>query len=331
MTNFLTDLWNDLRAKRLLPVAVLLLAGLVATPVVLSKDAETPAPAAPVADQGKANKPEGPAQLAQVKLGETAEGSGSSLSSFDPRNPFAPPRKAIAAARGDAAGSSVSSTAPSAGSTSVAGSSSGVGSGGPIDGGPAGIDVTPGGGISTPPSVGGYTPPSGNTGGGGGDKPKAPEYTYVVDVSFRANDRERTVKGLRKLEMLPDAEAPLLIFMGVTKQAGSAVFMVDSTLQAAGEGTCKPSVVNCASLYLGPGSEHEFTTDEGDSYTLRVDEIRRVKVGAKASASNRDKAIASAAVRRRVKARDSVPPVLAELMKVSKDEGSDSIVDGDGR
>jgi hypothetical protein len=333
MTNFLTDLWNDLRAKRLWPVAVLLLAALVATPVVLSKNAETPdpGPAVSVADQGEAKKTEGPAQLAQVKLGETAEGSGSSLSSFDPRNPFAPPRKAIAAARRSAEGSSVSSTATSAGSTSGAGSISGTGSGGPIDGGPAGIVVTPGGGISTPPSIGGYTPPSGNTGGGDSDKAKAPEYTYVVDVSFRTNDRERTVKGLRKLDMLPDAESPLLIYMGVTKNAGSAVFMVDSTLQAAGEGTCKPSAADCASLYLGAGSEHEFTTDEGDSYTLRVDEIRRVKVGAMASASKKNKAIAGAAVRRNVEARDSVPPVLAELMKVSKAEGSDSIVDRVGR
>ena len=39
----------------------------------------------------------------------------------------------------------------------------------------------------------------------------------------------------------------------------------------------------CAFLYLGAGSEHEFTNDDGDLYTLRVDEIRRVKLGASAS------------------------------------------------
>ena len=52
MTNFLQDLWNDLRVKRLWPVALVLLAALVATPVVLSKDAEAPEPAAvtPTAD-----------------------------------------------------------------------------------------------------------------------------------------------------------------------------------------------------------------------------------------------------------------------------------------
>jgi hypothetical protein len=326
MKNFLLDLWYDLREKRLWPVAALLLAALVATPVVLSKKAEEPEPApAPVASApAEAKKPEGPAALANVKLEELAKGSGSSLSSFDPRNPFAPPRKALEAARRNAEGSTATSTATSAGPGSDAGS------GGSTDGGSAGVDVTPpGSGGGTVPDVGGYTPPSGGT--GGGDEAKAPEYTYVVDVTFRANDRTRTVKGLRKLDMLPDAESPLLIFMGVTEKAGNAVFMVDSTLQAAGEGTCKPSAGECAALYLGPGSEHEFTTDEGDSYTLRVDEIRRVKVGASASASKKHKKIARAAVADAARGHVSVPPVLADLVKVSTIEGSDSITDKDRR
>jgi hypothetical protein len=320
MKTFLLDLWYDLREKRLWPVAALLLAALVATPVVLSKKAEEPepAPATAAAAPAEANKPEGPAVLANVKLEELAKGSGSSLSSFDPRNPFAPPRKALEAAARSSASSSSTATATSAGSGSA------TGSGGSTDGGSAGVDVTPGSGGGAVPDVGGYTPPSGGT--GGGDDAKAPEYTYVVDVTFRANDRVRTVKGLRKLDMLPDAESPLLIFMGVTEKAGNAVFMVDSMLDAAGEGTCKPSPAKCASLYLGPGSEHEFTTDEGDSYMLRIDEIRRVKAGAKASASR--KKIASAALRKHALARRSVPPVLADLVKVSKGESSDSISDG---
>jgi hypothetical protein len=52
MKMLLLDLWNDLRAKRLWPVAALLLAALVATPVVLSTDAEEPAPPAPPEERG---------------------------------------------------------------------------------------------------------------------------------------------------------------------------------------------------------------------------------------------------------------------------------------
>ena len=42
MKIFLLDLWNDLRDERLWPVALVLLAGLVAVPVVLAKKAEEP-------------------------------------------------------------------------------------------------------------------------------------------------------------------------------------------------------------------------------------------------------------------------------------------------
>jgi hypothetical protein len=339
MTNFLLDLWNDLRTKRLWPVALVLLAALVATPVVLSKDVEAPEPAAvtPPADAAEARKPEGPAQLAQVKLEELAEGSGSSLSSFDPRNPFAPPRKALEAARRTTDTASGPSTATS--DASGAGTGSGAGAGGPIDGGPAGVDVTPGSGGVTLPDIGGAPTPDtggGTTGGGDTNEPNATAYTYVADVTLRANDRVRTIKDLRKLDMLPDAASPLLIFVGVTEKAGNAVFMVDSTLHAAGEGSCKPSPAECATLYLGPGSEHEFTTDEGDSYMLRIDEIRRVEVKAearasKASASKNDKKIASAAVGPDAPGRRSVPPVLADLVSVSNGEGADSISDRDSR
>jgi hypothetical protein len=330
MNNFLTDLWYDLRAKRLWPVAVVLLAALVATPVVLSKKAEEPepAPAPSAAAPAEPKGPEGPAQLAQVKLEELAEGSGSSLSSFkDPSNPFAPPRKVLERVRRQAEGPSSVSTAlggdpaPSSGADGGSAGGNSLSVGGDINVGIPGEGGT-GGGVS--PDVGGGTPDPGI------DKPepKTTEYTYVVDVAFRANDRERTVKGMEKLEMLPDAAAPLLIFMGVTPKAGNAVFMVDSTLDAAGEGSCKPSPEECAYLYLGPGSEHEFTTDEGDSYTLRVDEIRRVKLGAHASAATNKNKTASAALAR---ARRSVPPLLADLVSVSNGGSDDSISDRDSR
>ena len=45
MKIFLLDLWHDLREKRLAPVAVVLLLGLVAVPVLLAKPAEDPGPA----------------------------------------------------------------------------------------------------------------------------------------------------------------------------------------------------------------------------------------------------------------------------------------------
>jgi hypothetical protein len=86
--------------------------------------------------------------------------------------------------------------------------------------------------------------------------------------------------------MLPNDSEPALIFMGVTGDGGDAVFLVDSTLSTTGEGSCSPSGSNCAFVSIGPGAEQAFTTEDGKSYRLRIDEIRRVKAGASASQSS---------------------------------------------
>ena len=337
MTNFLLDLWHDLRAKRLWPVALLLLAGLVAVPVVLSKKAEEPAvaPTPPAEANAGASEQDGPAALAEVKLEELGQGAGSSLSRFnDPSNPFAPPEKVLDRLRreekgsggGESAGggSASSGGGDASGGTSLEGGSLGGGAGGNTGSGDTGTGDTGTGDTGT-----------GDTGGDTGDGDggtTTTEYTFVADVTFRANDRRRKIKAMQKLDILPDRANPLLIFLGVTAKAGNAVFLVDSTLQAAGEGRCKPSRSQCAFLYLGPGSEHEFTNEEGDSYTLRVDEIRRVKLGdEKANTSNKDKKTAKAAVGQSAPARRFALPLLADLVSVSSGGGDHSNSDQDRR
>jgi hypothetical protein len=277
MQNFLSQLINDLRARRLLPVAVLLVAGLIAAPIVLSKSAdEPPAPApAPSSDKDQ-GKSEGPEALAQVKLEDAlGEGNGSSLSAFDASDPFAPPEKVLKAADDDALAES---------------------GGLPPDSGTAtpGTDT----GTTTPGETGG----GGGGGGGGTDQgdggTKTSEFTYVLDVTFFQNGHKRRIKDLKKLDMLPTQINPLLIYMGVTENAGNAVFLVDATLDVAGEGKCKPNRDDCAFLYLGAGSEAEFTNADGDSYRLIINEIKRVKVGDEsgtAASADEDDAAASKA------------------------------------
>lgn len=311
---FALQLWNDLRARRLLPVAALLLAGLVAAPILLAKKAEEPVAPTPesTATQGKDGQPRGPEELAQVKLEDAlGEGTGSSLSAFDASDPFAPPREVIEAARSEATGGD-----PTGGDT-----------GGTAPGGDTSAGTPTGG--DTPDTGTGDTP---DTGTGDGDT-QTIEFTYVLDVTFWANGRRRKIDGLEKLEMLPSEAAPLLIFMGVSENAGNAVFLVDSTLETTGEGKCKPSRSDCAFLYLGAGSEQEFTNEQGDSYRLLINEIRKVKVGGKsgpATSSKQSSKSAHAAVGQPAPARRFAFPVLTDIV-VESGEGSGSSTEAQER
>jgi hypothetical protein len=301
--NFLIDAWNDLRARRLLPVAAVLVAGLVAAPIVLSKKSEDTAPPAPVPSDTQANNGSSTAdELAKVKLSDDlTSGSGSSLSAFDAKDPFKPP-------------SGVKTGNQQAQPGEVAG-----------------------GGASTPPQTGtgdtgggtggGTGDTGGGTGGGTDTTPKTTEFTYVLDVTFWRNGHRRTIKGMQKLDVLPNQVNPLLIFMGASSGGGEGVFLVDSTLAASGEGTCKPSDDQCGFLSLGAGSEEEFTDEDGNAYRLRIDEIRKVELhsssGSDGSANaSRKSRSARAAVAGPSGGRRFQMPDLADLVVLTSTDSS---------
>jgi hypothetical protein len=288
MSDVVQDIWRDLREKRLWPIALVLVLAIVAIPAVLTKSAAQPPASTPIVSELETD------DRVTVALdgGDAAtSGSGSLLDKFAEGDPFTPPAAIVK--------KSDSATATSA-------TEAGPASDGSVDGG--------GGEGGSPPSSPGApvapAPPVTRT--------ETAEYEYVADVTFWTGDRRRKIRGLHKLDMLPNQSAPVLIFMGTSGEGGNAVFLVDSRLKAAGEGRCVPSPANCAYVYVGPGSEHAFTTEEGDSYRLRVEEIRRVEVKASASRTARPSARTSvgngAAVRR------FELPSLADLVAVTETE-----------
>jgi hypothetical protein len=290
MKLFLIDLWADLREKRLWPVAVLLAAGLVAVPLVVAKPAREPQPEGPDPARQAELMPDPGVEVLAAK---DSAGAGSALDLFDPKDPFRPPQAVIDAGKSEESGSK-----PSAGGGESAKGEPGASSGG--------------------------TGPSGGTGGGsapgGTTAPKPPaikteQYAYVVDLFFRTGERTRRIKGFRRLGFLPSERNPLLLFLGVGANLNNAVFLVDSTLEAHGEGTCKPSGDKCSLLYLGVGELHYFTEDDGDTYVLQVDQIRRVKVSGRASASRRARRSGKPQARR-----SFVPPIFSDLVTESKQD-----------
>jgi hypothetical protein len=256
MRDLLQDVWHDLRAKRLWPVAALLALAILAVPAVLMESSADPAAPEP-ASSASSTRAEGPKVRLDTADAESS-GVGSALDVFAAKDPFKPPKAVTSSASTGDSGTTAGATGDDSG-------------------------ATPGGGGGTAPDGGGVAPGQPPAPGGPGAQPPA-EFEYVADVTFWQDGKRRKLRNMHKLDMLPNVAAPVLIFMGASENGGNAVFLVDSTLKTAGEGQCKPSRSNCAFVHIGPGSEHSFTNDLGDSYRLRIDEIRRVKLGATSAA-----------------------------------------------
>jgi hypothetical protein len=295
MNNFLLELWHDLKAKRLWPVAFLLVIGLIAVPLVLRKPSEEPAgdansTSAPVSDQ--------PATKAGVVLAADNKYDSSRLEAFGNKNPFT----SLVRHR-----SSSSSTSSSSSSTELSGGSLG---GGESTGSTGGS----GGSVGTSP----ITPPS--------SSPHVTLFTYVADVTFGRVGHVKRITGLRKLQMLPNSDNPLLVFLGVDGR-GDAVFLRDATLQQTGEGHCVDHA--CSVLSIGSGNEHLFTDKNGNEYFLRIDEVRRVKAASVAKASAARTPVAHASVGNHARRADDdalgvVSSLLVDVQAVASTEAGSS-------
>jgi hypothetical protein len=256
MRVFLLDLWMDLREKRLAPLAIILIAAIVAVPIVLAKGTkETPAPApSPTATTASA---------APVIEGQAAAGpTESKLQTFSPRDPFEP-------------------TGSTGGGTTT-GTSGGTSTG--TTGATTGTTTTPTGGgggatTGTQPSTGTGTPTTG-TGNTTGET-KTTLFTYTVDLRFGEGGGVKAYKDVKRLDLIPDSNTPKVVFLGVTTTGKTAVFLIDSNIGVDSAGKCRPSADECTFLYLRPDADHDqalLTDSDGTVYHLRLLAIHRVSV-----------------------------------------------------
>ena len=287
MKDLALGIWDDLREKRLWPVAAVLLLAVIAVPLFVIKPAAEPAPsgAQPAPPQAQGT----PA----VAVLDDAASESSKLGVFGKKDPFRPPGAALAPSTSESTAS-----AP-------AGASALPSTGGSADGsGGSSTQAAPGG--SSPAAPGAAPRPLRVS-------PRQVAYTYAADVTFTRNGRSRRIRRLDRLDMLPSQESPLLIFLGVTSDGDHAVFLVDSTLDAEGEGRCSPKASECATLSIGAGAEHGFTDPDDNAFSLRINEIRKLRVSSASSSSRRRPRARTAAGRRR----RFVAPVLTDLITVA--------------
>jgi hypothetical protein len=264
MRVFFLDLWMDLREKRLAPVAIILLAALIAVPLVLANGKSTPTTPA-------ATTPTTTVATAAVIKAQPAEGTTSSkLQTFSSRDPFEPTVRVSTTTS-----TSTTTTTPA---TSTGTTTSTTGSTGTSGGGTTGSQPTTG--TTTTPSG------TGNTTG----ETKTTLFTYTVDLRFGQGGSVKAYKNVKRLELIPEADNPKLVFLGVTTSAKTAVFLVDKNIgvDTAG-GKCQPSADECTFLYLRPDSDHneaQLTDADGTVYHLRLLGINRVTVSSSNGSTN---------------------------------------------
>jgi len=124
------------------------------------------------------------------------------------------------------------------------------------------------------------------------DAPSAPatDYSYTADVQFGLVDDLERFATVQRLGLIPRRSMPLIMYLGVSDDHQTAVFMVDSRLSQGGEGNCvpRPSLCTFLELRATPSQdEHHFRDADGNEYLLRLRGLDRV-TATSGSLSGRD-------------------------------------------
>jgi hypothetical protein len=291
--NPLENVWNGLLQRRLLPVAILLVAALAAIPFLLAKDPEpvAPAPGAATADKSLTAGAAGADPVVSLVDDSTHKERRRVLGAR--KNPFEPAAAPKAEKSDD--GETAQSPSPTGGADADK----------PADSGAA----SPGGSPTQSPAV---TSP-GVTSPGVPGTPAEPKPTYeLYSLTVRFGDAESgTLEKLNlpRLKPLPSAEEPVLVYLGPGKGAKTAIFMVDEGVVAQGDATCNPSPRNCETIHMRPGdTEFLDVSDEDGTVTAQYQlDLLKIKTSktADASAAAAARAKASKAGRRALQVRQA--------------------------
>ena len=255
---FARNLLSDLVARRLWPIAGVLVVALVAIPLVLSSSVPEAVEAPP------ASTPAAPPAAVTV-IEEQDPRGGKAPIGLDPFR--RPAEKQPESAPAPASGAVTDPTAGSAaGGPTAFGAGAPAGSGGgvalptgledidvvPVDSAPATDDTTP---AEASPEQGTSTP---------AEAPATPAEpadenltSYHVDVRFGAPGATTARQDLERLAALPSAENPQVQYLGVAADGTTALFLPGNGNGAAvsGDGRCTPTPAECRRLELAAGQK----------------------------------------------------------------------------
>jgi hypothetical protein len=269
---FLSDLYFDLRDRRLLPLVALMLVAIVATPFLLKSDSAPIEPVPPPTAGNEGAEQSAARTLTVVKAEPGLRDYKQRLSRRAPKNPFK--QRYTAPVLAGAELNPQTTTTTSAEDGSSGGGSSGGGS------------VVPG----QPSTAGG-----GSSGGEDADDNGVPDsaalITYVVDLQVTKIQTEadgtRQKTGPKRHEdvkapaPLPGEKTPVVTYLGLgAKEPRLPMFLVSSEVTAIfGEGDCIAGTGTCELIALRRGFPVTFVYGENDvRYKINLLDITGVPV-----------------------------------------------------
>jgi hypothetical protein len=266
MPSFLRNVITDLVEKRLWPVAVALVAALVAVPILLGGKSEATTPPAAVASASSATP--SPTTAAQVVSLEQ-QAAGKTANEASVRDPFVQHHQAhatdaeirtsvhqaavqlVAALKPVRKAATTSSTSSSSSSSSSTGGST---------------TTTPSTGTTTTPSTGTTTPA------------KKSVTTYSVDLSFGESGAEKKYNNIARLTPLPSSDSPFFVYMGLSADQKSAIFLINGDVVPSGDGHCTPSAQDCQQISLTKGDTEFFDMQSGTAGVVQYQlDLRNIK------------------------------------------------------
>ena len=306
--NVVRNLFSDLVARRLWPVAAVLVALTVAVPVIVVGGAEEVEPPRAAPPTAAGVQPAVSPGAEQPRGGRGPIGRNPFEQREAPAAPAAPDATPTApAAPGVPAGTGVGAGAVAAAPT-LAGSTGGTALSGLDD-------------IGVVPVDGGSSSPSQSS----GDRASADDkVSYAVDLRIGRDGDLRSRKDVARLSPLPSQEDPFFVFLGVAADGETALFLISSDATVTGDGTCRPTPEACDLVEMKAGQTELFdvATPDGQTvkYQLEVTAVRRVRSADTASASAA-RARESAAGRRLLRSAMSTGQVSVSDLAFSRDLG----------
>jgi hypothetical protein len=258
---FLSDLYYDLRDRRLLPLVALVIVAIAAVPFLLGGDPEEPY--VPASGGGlSALGSEKTSKLTVVEATPGLRDYRKRLSDRSPTNPFKQRYTGLPESAQVQSSTSGSSAESSGGSAPIVTESSTVET----------TEVTESGGSDG----------SGGSAAGGGSEGNAPKLEFVIDVQI--SHGEKIADGSEKLSewkvrhdvpvltKLPSEKAPVVTLLGGNFETQGVIFLVSHTVKSiSGDFRCASRTEVCELLEVAPGTLLEYVYEPtGVRYAIKV-------------------------------------------------------------